>query len=109
MQETRLNLLLSRFINQITGFFINPWRRFSLNIICLFLGFFLASAIAATVGQQTRLDITMALFFTAFVEGASILIYRNRDSNNPLWRSTLNSLKIGLIYGLALEALKLNS
>lgn len=109
MQETRLNILLSRSINQVTGFFVNPWRRLSLNIISFLSGFFLASFIPATSGQQGRLDNVMAIFITVFVEGASIVIYRNRDKDNPLWRNTLNALKIGLVYGLALEALKLNS
>ncbi|MBE9221978.1 DUF565 domain-containing protein [Cyanobacterium stanieri LEGE 03274] len=109
MQDTRLNILLTGIVNQTVNFFRNPWRRLSLNIIGFLLGFFLASAISSIAGQAARWDVTFAFFFLIFTEGSNIIIYKNRNPNKPLWRTTLNALKIGFAYGLYLEALKLGS
>ncbi|MGI0480865.1 DUF565 domain-containing protein [Geminocystis sp. CENA526] len=110
MQETRLNLLIQRLVNQFLGFFTNPWRQLSLIIICLLLGFFLANVLSATAGQAARWDVTIALFFLLFTEISSYIIYRRRDiDRKPAWVDLLNSLKIGFAYALYLEALKLGS
>lgn len=109
MQDTRLNILLTGIVNQTVNFFDNPWRRLSLNVICFLLGFFLANALSLFFGQAARWDVTVAVFFVLFTEGSNIIIYKNRNPNKPLWRTTLNALKIGFAYGLYLEALKLGS
>ena len=109
MQETRLNILLTNAVNQTIDFFTNPWRRLALNVICFLLGFFLASAISSIAGQAALWDVYVAVFFLLFTEGANIIIYRNRNPDKPLWRTTLNALKIGFAFGLYLEALKLGS
>lgn len=109
MQETRLNILLTSIGNQIVDFFSNPWRRLSLNIIAFLLGFFLASTTAAIAGQAGKWDVTYAFFFLIFTEGSNIIIYKNQNPHKPLWRTTLNALKIGFAYCLYLEALKLGS
>jgi energy-coupling factor transporter transmembrane protein EcfT len=108
MQETRLNLLIGRLVNQFFGFFTNPWRQLSLITICALLGFFLASVITTSVGQSARWDVTMALFFLFFTETSNYIIYR-RLNEKPPWIDLLNSLKIGFVYGLYLESLKLGS
>ncbi len=109
MQETRLNLLLTSLLNQILNFFSNPWRRLSLNIIAFLLGFFLSNTIASIAGQAGRWDVTFAFIFLIFTEGSNIIIYRNRNPNKPLWRTTLNAFKLGFAYSLYLEGLKLAS
>ncbi|AUC62085.1 hypothetical protein AA637_13455 [Cyanobacterium sp. HL-69] len=109
MQETRLNILLTGIGNQIIDFFSNPWRRLSLNVIAFLLGFFLANTISSIAGQAARWDVTFAFFFLLFTEGSNIIIYKNRNPNKPLWRTTLNAFKIGFAYSLYLEGLKLAS
>jgi energy-coupling factor transporter transmembrane protein EcfT len=108
MQETRLNRLIGRLVNQFFGFLTNPWRQLSLIIICALLGFFLASVITTSAGQSARWDITIALFFLLFTETSSYIIYRSLNEKPP-WIDLLNSLKIGFVYGLYLESLKLGS
>lgn len=113
MQNTRLNTLIDRLVKQFTNWAQNPWRRTSLIIICLLLGNFLASAIATTTGQQAGLDIAVALTMVAIVELISWLRYsrigRSESGQRVLWVVMLDSLKLGILYGLFLEAFKLGS
>ena len=121
MQNTRLNTLINRVGNQAAQWSKNPWRRLSLIIIGLLFGNFLASAIATTTGQRTNLDVFVSLMLLTIVESISWLTYGTRFGqrqpveNNliigqrPFWVAFLNSIKLGLIYGLFVEALKLGS
>ncbi|WP_295613167.1 DUF565 domain-containing protein [Chamaesiphon sp. GL140_3_metabinner_50] len=121
MQNTRLNTLFDRLGKQFVQWSENPWRRLSLIIISLLFGNFLASAIATTTGQRTDLDALVSLVTLTIVESISWLTYgtsfgrRQIEEPNailgkrPLWIALLNSLKLGLVYGLFLEAFKLGS
>jgi hypothetical protein len=122
MQNTRLNTLIDRTARQFTRWAQNPWRRLSLIIISLLFGNFLASAIATTTGQRTNLDTIISAILLVTTESISWLVYRQRATNlprderdavalgpRPLWLVILNSLKLGLVYGLFVEAFKLGS
>jgi hypothetical protein len=122
MQNTRLNTLIDRLIRQFNRWSQNPWRRLSLIIIGLLFGNFLASAIATTTGQITNPDTIVSVTLLIVTELISWLVYSQsnnnlrRDEDNaiepaprPLLLVILNSLKLGLIYGLFVEAFKLGS
>ncbi len=120
MQNTRLNTLIDRALGQFTQWAQNPWRRLSLIIISLLFGNFLASAIATTTGQRTNLDTVISAVLLVITESISWLVYSKRiqrlaaenaieRQRRPLWLEILNSLKLGLIYGLFVEAFKLGS
>jgi Protein of unknown function (DUF565) len=121
MQNTRLNTLVDRLGNQFTRWAENPWRRLSLIIISLLFGNFSASAIATTTGQRTDLDVFISIILLTIVESISWLTYGTRfgqrqDVENnaiigqrPFGVAILNSIKLGLVYGLFVEAFKLGS
>lgn len=122
MQNTRLNTLIDRTTRQLTRWTQNPWRRLSLIIISLLFGNLLASAIATTTGQRTNLDTFVSATLLITTESIGWLFYSQRanilrrsEGNSvdlaprPLWLVILNSLKLGLIYGLFVEAFKLGS
>ncbi|WP_373542471.1 DUF565 domain-containing protein [Chamaesiphon sp.] len=120
MQNTRLNTLIDRTNRQFLQWSENPWRRLSLIIISLLFGNFLASAIATTTGQRTELDAIAAVSLLTIVESISWLTYgtvfgRRQVAPNalfgqrPIWIALLNGLKLGLVYGLFVEAFKLGS
>ena len=120
MQRTRLSTLFDRLFQQLNQWSQNPWRRISIVIISLLIGNFLATTVSTTTGQKADLDITVALVLLTIVETVSWLTYgsnlgrRRPDSGaivgqRPLWIAILNSLKLGLIYGLFVEAFKLGS
>jgi hypothetical protein len=121
MQNTRLTTLIDRIDRQFIQWVQNPWRRLSLIIISLLFGNFLASAIATSTGQKAELDIVTAISLLGIIELISLLTYGNilgqrksADNNaifvqRPISIAILNSLKLGLVYGLFVEAFKLGS
>ncbi len=121
MQNTRLNTIIERTTQQFARWVQNPWRRLSLLIISLLFGNFLASSIATSTGQRAELDITVALVLLGVTEVVSWLNYSSAVNRilptpaagaarqRPLWLGILNNLKLGLVYGLFVEAFKLGS
>ncbi|MBD1912170.1 MULTISPECIES: DUF565 domain-containing protein [unclassified Leptolyngbya] len=118
MQNTRLNRLVSGTTQQFGQWIRNPWRRISLIVLGLLFGNFLATAFATSAGQQAELDILAGATLVAFTEGTSWFFYRRSGRggrtvlpNEPraLLTEVLNAIKIGLTYGLFIEAFKLGS
>ncbi len=120
MQNTRLSTLVNRVSGQFDNWVENPWRRLSLIIISLLFGNFLASAIATSTGQRSSLDVVISVMLLGAIESISWLTYgsvfgRRQFDNNviigqrPILVAILNSLKLGLTYGLFVEAFKLGS
>jgi hypothetical protein len=114
MQNTRLSTLVSQLSGRFIGFLRNPWRRLSLLIIGFLGGNFLASIISTVAGQRTTLDIIAAFLLVVFVEISSWLVYRTDRQLAPseqrlLLLEFLNDIKIGITYGMFVEAFKLGS
>lgn len=110
MQNTRLNSLVAVVTRQLAIWFFNPWRRLSLLVISLLLGFFLGTAVSTTAGQSADWDITAAAILVALSEVVDRIYYsRFRQARRPLWVESLNAIKIGLTYSLFVEAFKLGS
>ena len=117
MQSTRLNTLLDVNFGRFSRWASNPWRRTSLKIISLLFGFFLASAVSTTFGARSEWDILIAGISAVLAEVISQLFYSSKPRRltdgaivpRSLLLVLLNDIKIGVIYGLALEACKLGS
>ncbi|MFN6036513.1 MAG: DUF565 domain-containing protein, partial [Dolichospermum sp.] len=66
--------------------------------------------VSTTAGQKAELDIVVAAFLVILTEIFSKIFYsRSWLARAALWVETLNYLKVGFIYSLFLEALKLGS
>lgn len=115
MQNTRLNNLVDAALSRSTQWLQNPWRRISLVVISLLLGNALATAIATTTGQNADWDIVISAILVAFTEGVSWIVYRkngaqlSRLGQRSLVIEISNALKLGLMYGLFVEAFKIGS
>ncbi|MFM7427174.1 MAG: DUF565 domain-containing protein [Elainella sp.] len=114
MQNTRLTTLISRSSGQVIGFFRNPWRRLSLLVIGFLGGNFLATLISTIAGQKAELDVIAAFLLVLIVEVASWLVYRTdrqlaASQQRLLFLELLNDTKLGLLYGMFVEAFKLGS
>jgi Protein of unknown function (DUF565) len=110
MQNTRLNNLLDTIASRLGEWFLNPWRRLSLLVISFFFGTFLGTAISTTAGQKAELDIVVAAFLVFLTEIISRIFYsRSFLAKRSLWIESVNILKVGFIYSLFIEALKLGS
>jgi uncharacterized membrane protein YoaK (UPF0700 family) len=109
MQNTRLNTLLDAIGQRLSRPFRNSWRRLSLLVISLLLGFFLASVISTISGQATYWDVSIAAILVVLAEFVSRITYSSQQRSKELGVAIANTIKIGLIYGLFLEAFKLGS
>jgi hypothetical protein len=117
MQNTRLNTLIDSVLARSQQWLRNPWRRTSLIIISLLFGNFLASAIATIAGQNADWDIVVSAILVALSESVSWFVYSgrrgaaqvNRIGQRALGIEILNALKLGLMYGLFVEAFKIGS
>lgn len=117
MQNTRLSTIVNTRASQLARWSRNPWRRVSLNLIALLGGFFLASVISTISGAKSEQDVVAAAITLLFVEIINLFNYGSRrlvaddGSQAPrlLTIEILNSIKIGIVYGLFLEAFKLGS
>jgi len=110
MQNTRLTVITSTSFSRLERWFSNPWRRASLYIISPLLGFFLASIITSVSGANSTWDPYTALIILLLAEVVSLASYKTKiDRKRSLFLECLNLLKIGLIYGMFLEAFKLGS
>ncbi|MEY3866774.1 MAG: hypothetical protein RLZZ338_665 [Cyanobacteriota bacterium] len=110
MQNTRLNRLFDAISFQVRQWLGNPWRRISLLLISLLLGNFVGTVISTTAGQRANLDVVVAFFLVVVTEGVNGVVYgENPTMSAPFLRQLINSFKIGLVYNLFVEALKLGS
>lgn len=110
MQNTRLNNLFDTLARQAGAWLQNPWRRLSVLIISLLLGNFLGTAISTVSGQQADLDILVSGILVFTTEFINRLAYSGSvDVRRSLPVQMLNTLKLGLVYSLFVEAFKLGS
>lgn len=109
-QNTRINRIIDDAGERLNRGLRNPWRRLSLMVISLLFGFLLASTVSSASGQRAQQDMVMAAIIVLLIESISWIIYgRGQKLRGILWAELLNGLKIGLTYGLFVEAFKLNS
>jgi hypothetical protein len=118
MQNTRLSTFVDNALGRFSQSLQNPWRRLSLLLITVLTGNFLASTISTVAGQKAELDVLAAFLLVLLTELISWIVYRS-DRSRPLAQErpaarsllldTVNGLKLGLTYGLFLEAFKLGS
>jgi hypothetical protein len=116
MQNTRLNTLFSVSLTRLSSWLSNPWRRTSLSAISLLLGFFLASALSTSLGARSDWDTVTAGLTVLVTEAINRFVYGARRTlpdgslaKRSLLSTMLNNLKLGLLYGMCLEAFKLGS
>ncbi len=123
MQNTRLNTLVEGSLQRLTQWLRNPWRRISMLIISLLFGNFLASAVSTIAGQRAEPDILGAAIVVGVAEIISWITYANSPrslkvsqpnvvsavNQRSLLVEALNGLKLGLLYGLSVQAFTLGS
>jgi hypothetical protein len=120
MQRTRLNTLFDENFLRFSQFFQNPWRKFALCVISLLFGNLIGTVVPTTAGQAAAWDPVVGAALLIFIELIS-RIYYNRPQllqNSPekipnqgseLIFTLLNIFKMGLTYGLIVEALEIGS
>ena len=91
--------------------YILKFRFLSLRLISLFMGFFLSTILSTIPAQTGDWGIIAGSIIVTLNEIISKWIYTyNNVNNNRLWFiEIINSIKVGIIYGLFVDAFKLGS
>ena len=107
-QKTNFQLKIVDNIQTLSIWANNPWRRYSISIIILLIGYFLGSSLGMVSAVVELMDPVAAFLSVLFIE---ILIALRRnfrfERKKRFLVLLLDSLRLGLFYGFFTESLKL--
>ena len=107
-QKTNFQLKVIENIQTLSVWANNPWRRYSISLIVLLIGYFFGSSLGMVSAVVELMDPVAAFLSVAFIE---ILIFLRRNFRFERKKQFLvllvDSLRLGLFYGFFTESLKL--
>ncbi|EEE39564.1 DUF565 domain-containing protein [Prochlorococcus marinus] len=107
-QKTNFQLKVVENIQTLSVWANNPWRRYSISMIILLVGYFLGSSLGMVSAVFELMDPVAAFLSLVFLE---ILIALRRnfrfEKKKKFLVLLLDSLRLGLFYGFFTESLKL--
>ena len=107
-QKTNFQLKIVENIQTLSIWADNPWRRYSISLITLLIGYFIGSSLGMVSAVVELMDPVAAFFSVIFIE---ILISLRRNFRSEKKKKflllLLDSLRLGLFYGFFTESLKL--
>ena len=109
VQYTRLHRNFGLLVERLESWAVNPWRRFSLVLIVFLAAFFLGSSLGMINGVLALMD-PVGAFFTVLIVEFMVRVRRQWVASNNSSSFTLqllDTLRIGLVYGLLMEGFKL--
>ena len=107
-QKTNFQLKIVQNIQTLSIWANNPWRRYSLSLIVLLVGYFFGSSLGMVSAVVELMDPVAAFLSVVFIEILIILRRNFRfERNKKFLVLLLDSLRLGLFYGFFTESLKL--
>ena len=107
-QKTKFQLRIVENIQSLSIWAKNPWRRYSISLITLLIGYFIGSSLGMVSAVVELMDPVAAFLSVVFIE---ILIFTRRnlrfERKKKFLVLFLDSLRLGLFYGFFTESLKL--
>ena len=107
-QKTNFQLKVVENIQTLSVWANNPWRRYSISMIILLVGYFLGSSLGMVSAVVELMDPVAAFLSLVFLE-VLIALRRNFrfEKKKKFLVLLLDSLRLGLFYGFFTESLKL--
>ena len=107
-QKTKFQLFIVDNIQTLSIWANNPWRRYSISIIIILIGYFLGSSLGMVSAVAEIMDPVAAFLSIVFIE-ILIVLRRNfrPEKHKRFLVLLLDSLRLGLFYGFFTESLKL--
>ena len=107
-QRTNFQLKIVENIKTLSIWANNPWRRYSISLIILLIGYFFGSSLGMVSAVLELMDPVAAFFSIIFIE-LLIILRRNfrLERKKKFLLLLLDSFRIGLFYGFFTESLKL--
>ena len=107
-QKTNFQLKIVENIQTLTIWARNPWRRYSISLIVLLIGYFLGSSLGMVSAVVQLMDPVAAFLSVVFIESLIVLRRNFRfERKKRFLVLLLDSLRLGLFYGFFTESLKL--
>ena len=107
-QNTNFQLKIVENIQTLSIWANNPWRRYSLSLIILLIGYFLGSSLGMVSAVVELMDPVAAFLSVVFIEILIVLRRNFRfEKKKKFLVLLLDSLRLGLFYGFFTESLKL--
>ena len=107
-QKTKFQINIVENIQTLSIWANNPWRRYSLALIVILIGYFLGSSLGMVSAVLEIMDPVAAFLSVVLIE---ILIALRRnfriDRKKKFLLLLLDSLRLGIFYGFFTEGLKL--
>ena len=107
-QKTNFQLRVVENIQTLSIWAKNPWRRYSISLIVLLIGYFLGSSLGMVSAVVELMDPVSAFLSVVFIEILIVLRRNFRfEKKKKFLVLLLDSLRLGLFYGFFTESLKL--
>ena len=107
-QNTKFQLKIVENIQTISIWANNPWRRYSISLIILLIGYFLGSSLGMVSAVVELMDPVSAFLSVVFLEILIVLRRNFRfERKKRFLVLLLDSFRLGLFYGFFTESLKL--
>ena len=107
-QKTKFQLRIVENIQTFSIWANNPWRRYSISLITLLIGYFFGSSLGMVSAVVELMDPIAAFLSVVFIE-IFIVLRRNfrYERSKKFLLLLLDSFRLGLFYGFFTESLKL--
>ena len=107
-QKTNFQLKIVENIQTLSIWANNPWRRYSISLITILIGYFFGSSLGMVSAVVELMDPISAFLSVVFIE-ILIALRRNLliEKKKKFLILLLDSLRLGLFYGFFTESLKL--
>ena len=108
MQKTFLYKSSAKIVERLANWAANPWRRYSLLVIIFLTGFFIGSSLGMINGVLALMDPLGAFITLIFLELLIKARFSFLKSKKPIILiRAFDMFRIGIVYGLFSEGLKL--
>ena len=108
MQKTFLYKSSTKIVDRLANWAVNPWRRYSLLAIIFLIGFLIGSSLGMINGVLALMDPVGAFITLIFLEMLIKARFIFLKSKKPIILvRVFDMFRIGLVYGLFSEGLKL--
>ena len=107
-QKTNFQIKIVENIHTLSIWANNPWRRYSISLVILLVGYFLGSSLGMVSAVVELMDPVAAFASVVFIEILIVLRRNFRfERKKKFLVLVLDSLRLGLFYGFFTESLKL--
>tara|TARA_B100000965_G_scaffold359210_1_gene339109 strand:+ start:188 stop:529 length:342 start_codon:yes stop_codon:yes gene_type:complete len=107
-QKTKFQRLVIENFESLSQWAVNPWRRYSLALTIVLIGYFFGSSLGMISAVVELVDPVGAFLAVFFIE--MMILFRRRlrfDKRKKILLLFIDSLRLGLFYGFFTESLKL--